>query len=91
MSSNIILWDAHTWLEVNYTSNNGLPGFFLKGDYSYAHKNQAENDYKTAVCAAKNSNNIKLALWANAVIDQQFYILQNTSIKGYWSGLLKLE
>lgn len=66
--------DARVWLEAHYTSKNGLPGFFSQGDYSYAHKNQAENDYKTAVHAAKNSNKPKFASWANAVIDQKFYV-----------------
>ncbi|KAI9358471.1 hypothetical protein BD770DRAFT_387377 [Pilaira anomala] len=79
------------WLKDNYSDNNGLPLFFIVGDYSYIQKDTAEKDYKETVNLAKESSDREYSNWAQAVIASDFSVLANTSIKEFWAGLLDHE
>ncbi|KAI9270146.1 hypothetical protein EDC94DRAFT_581394 [Helicostylum pulchrum] len=43
------LWNADSWLQENYKTNNGLPEIFRQGEYTSSMKNVAEEDYMFVV------------------------------------------
>ncbi|KAI7859420.1 hypothetical protein BDC45DRAFT_564230 [Circinella umbellata] len=84
-------WPATTWLEGNFTSNNGLPGFFQRGGYDHANKAVGELEYKHALFLATLSNNSLYAKWASNIIGKEYSVLNNMSMKSYWSNVLATE
>ncbi|KAI8047301.1 uncharacterized protein B0P05DRAFT_592726 [Gilbertella persicaria] len=91
MSASNVLWNAAEWLENNYEENNGLPRFFVAGDYSYQNRDKAMNDYIAIVTLAKSSDDPLYSRWANAVSEAEFSILSNRSVEEFWDVLLNHE
>lgn len=70
---------------------NGIPIFFITGDYSYDYKKRAESDYKSTVIKALQSEDTDYSVWANDVVQNEFFFLRNRSVVDCWECLLSYQ
>ncbi|GAA5816773.1 hypothetical protein MFLAVUS_010306 [Mucor flavus] len=87
-----MIWDAVPWLEANFTKSNGLPEFFLEGDYPADKREQAEEEYKNTVKLLLDSTEDEVCkCWCEMTILSNFSGLELNRTKMYWRILIRDE
>lgn len=59
--------DSVTWLSKNYDTDNGIPIFFIKGNYLPSQQLLAEAEYKVTVDILKESEDSASREWAKKI------------------------
>ncbi|PHZ17849.1 uncharacterized protein RHIMIDRAFT_288652 [Rhizopus microsporus ATCC 52813] len=85
-------WDAKSWLTTNYKKNNGLPEFFLEGNYPASTHEVAKETYKATVKSLfDTTEDGKLKYWAQMMILSNFLALELTKTNTFWRRQLIID
>ncbi|KAL9536663.1 hypothetical protein MBANPS3_012471 [Mucor bainieri] len=83
---------ARDWLIETHSDRNGLPEFFRAGEYSFASKSIAEEDYITTVDdIARDGTNAEYQEWARNIQANEYMCLYNSLSLDYWRYLAGTE
>ncbi|KAL0141724.1 hypothetical protein V8B55DRAFT_1562291 [Mucor lusitanicus] len=86
------IWAAKDWLIENHGISNGLPEFFKTGEYSFASKSIAEEDYIIVVDEiARDGTNAECQKWARNIQANEYMCLYNSSCLNYWRYIASTE
>ncbi|CAO3694804.1 unnamed protein product [Rhizopus stolonifer] len=78
--------ESTEWLEKNYQTDNGLPGFFRAGKYGLGSKSQAEADYKESIIKCLSSRDEGARDWSIKMIQSNYEVLNTTTSSHYWTN-----
>lgn len=69
-----LIRDSEKWLENNYIGDNGIPGFFIQGNYLPNQRDIAENEYRETVQLLGSSEVKECSEWAIKTINSGYLV-----------------